>query len=136
MLLIPAHCLAIATIIGEASSEPYEGQVAVGRVIRNRMRLKYSSDGTVAGTVLRPLQFSLWNASEWGRIRVCKLDIDLSPEVAMAKKAWIESEDYIPLYQSIVLYHTIDIHPTWADRVTLITSIGRHHFYSDPNAAK
>lgn len=42
----------------EARGEPYEGKVAVGRVILNRMAAKWFSDGTIPGTVLRKDQFS------------------------------------------------------------------------------
>ena len=41
----------------EASGEPYEGKVAVARVVWNRMQCKYFSDGTITGTVLFPNQF-------------------------------------------------------------------------------
>jgi spore germination cell wall hydrolase CwlJ-like protein len=46
------------TIWTEARGEPYEGKVAVSRVIANRIAHRYASDGTVAGTVLRYDQFS------------------------------------------------------------------------------
>lgn len=42
----------------EARGEPYEGVVAVARVIANRIALKYESDGTVVGTILKRDQFS------------------------------------------------------------------------------
>lgn len=42
----------------EAGGEPYEGKVAVARVIANRTALHYSSDGTTAGTITWPNQFS------------------------------------------------------------------------------
>jgi len=45
-------------IYQEAGGEPDEGKAAVARVVRNRMRRKFFSDGTVAGTVLAKDQFS------------------------------------------------------------------------------
>lgn len=45
-------------IADEAGLEPFVGKLAVGRVVLNRMRLKFQSDGTIPGTVLRKDQFS------------------------------------------------------------------------------
>jgi spore germination cell wall hydrolase CwlJ-like protein len=42
----------------EAANQPYEGKVAVLRVVRYRMALHYQSDGTVIGTVEHPAAFS------------------------------------------------------------------------------
>lgn len=45
-------------IADEAGNQPYEGKVAIGRVVLNRARLRFMSDGTIPGTILHPLQFS------------------------------------------------------------------------------
>lgn len=45
-------------IADEAGREPHVGKVAVGLVVMNRARLKFMSDGTIPGTVLRKDQFS------------------------------------------------------------------------------
>ena len=59
----------------EASGEPYEGKVAVARVIHNRMAAKYQSDGTVAGTVLKKFQFSgFWFTMEDGKYTQTEFD--------------------------------------------------------------
>lgn len=50
--------LAATCIADEAGNQPYEGKLAVARVILNRMAAKYESDGTVEGTVLKHFQFS------------------------------------------------------------------------------
>lgn len=42
----------------EASGEPTEGQAGVAQVLKNRIALRYKSDGTMAGTVLGHDQFS------------------------------------------------------------------------------
>jgi spore germination cell wall hydrolase CwlJ-like protein len=46
------------TVWTEAAGEPYEGKVAVARVILNRIAQRYESDGTMAGSVLKFDQFS------------------------------------------------------------------------------
>lgn len=142
--LIPALCLAIATIRGEADGEPFEGKVAVAKVLRNRMRLKYASDGTVAGTVLRPQQFSMWNTDDPNRIRTANLDSEdlLSAE---AHRAWSLSkkQDFLPLLNNAVLYHTaaapivggkpLPWPPRWAKspQVKAVARLGAHIFYED-----
>src|ERR1700679_4041202 len=45
----------------EANLEPDDGLAAVARVVLNRARLKYQSDGGVRGTVFFPNAFS-WTA--------------------------------------------------------------------------
>jgi spore germination cell wall hydrolase CwlJ-like protein len=42
----------------EAQGEPTDGRAAVARVVLNRMKARYRSDGTVRGTVLAYDQFS------------------------------------------------------------------------------
>lgn len=132
--LIPGDRLAIATILGEAASEPYEGKLAVARVIRERMRLHYASDGTIAGTVLAPLQFSMWNTHDRGRIRVCKALSD-HPGLADCKRAWFEvlREAPPPDFERVVHYHADYIpKPSWALNHALVARvfhIGRHIFY-------
>jgi len=52
--------LAVATLWQEARGSSSEGKMCVAHVIRNRMAKQYTSDGTIAGTVLHPWQFSGW----------------------------------------------------------------------------
>lgn len=57
-MIVQDHDLLATCIADEAGAEPYEGKVAVAIVLANRQALKYQSDGTVAGTVLKKDQFS------------------------------------------------------------------------------
>lgn len=50
--------LATLCIFSEAANQPNEGKVLIGVVILKRMAERFESDGTVAGTVLAPDQFS------------------------------------------------------------------------------
>jgi spore germination cell wall hydrolase CwlJ-like protein len=60
-------------IWSEAAGEPLGGKQAIAQVVMNRMRDRYASDGTVAGTVLHPNQFSgFWFDFVGGKYtRVC-----------------------------------------------------------------
>lgn len=136
--LIPSGCLAVATIIMEAGGEPYEGKLAVAHVIRERTRLKYSSDGTVADTVLRPWQFSAWNTDSRARGRTC--NIETTAKIALdCFRAWDESEAPDPSWEGVVLYHAdrtvleqMGLHvPSWAATAKFVRRVGRHLFYRD-----
>ena len=130
--LIPPACFAVLTIFGEARGEPFEGQVAVANVIRNRTRLKYQSDGTIEGTVLHPLAFSLWNTSDPQRIRVCRADWG-DPALSLAFRAWHESESRLVVPADTVLYHRHDMPPhDWNfSLIEKVAQVGAHLFYRE-----
>ncbi len=136
MRLITDDALAIVTIFQEASGEPMEGKIAVGEVIRNRAALRYQSDGTIAGTVLRPFQFSGWNSTRDPnisalRIRSVQMD-DGAWLIKECAEAWVWSRDS-HLVDAAVLYlnpAAVANLPAWADPKKLITKIGHHEFYA------
>lgn len=135
--IIPEWALAVVTIRMEADAEPFEGKVAVGKVLRNRTRMKYASDGTLSETILRPWQFSAWNTDHPRRGRVCGAPLD-SPLTQDALRAWEESEHYTGLTERVVLYHTAAKPvgagrwpPTWALNAEFERQIGAHVFYRD-----
>lgn len=82
----PGALLLAATLYGEARGEAALGKRAVAWVIRNRMKAaeKWKAehkgrqhplfgDGTVAGVVLRPWQFSCWNKGDPNLARLLEL---------------------------------------------------------------
>lgn len=58
------------TIIGEARGESIAGQVAVGCVIRNRLRANHKNYHEVC---LSPRQFSCWNENDPNRVVLMEL---------------------------------------------------------------
>lgn len=132
MRLVPDDVLGALTIRGEADGEPFQGKVAVGITIRNRMRHRYQSDGTVAGTVLKPNQFSMWRYP-WPWLMTSD---DENERVQEAQLAWEESEGSDLLPPDAVLYHAEYVLPGWAQKVQFIRKIGRHLFYADPIITK
>ena len=130
--LVSEEALAVITIWQEARNEPQEGMIAVGEVIRNRMKQKYSSDGTVSGTVLRPLQFSGWNAKDPSRIKSLKIDDD-DATVKKCLAAWLLSGTGTNHAKGAVLYYAPAVvsMPDWAkpDVAEKVAEIGGHHFY-------
>jgi hypothetical protein len=119
--------------------------VAVAEVIRNRMERRYSSDGTVAGTVLRPKQFSCFDEPWRARLFQHHWDEDI---VVQARQAWdIAFNDdgtgeRSNLTGGAVLYHTIADPgrkvapvwpPVWAVKPGVVETarILGHVFYDD-----
>ena len=60
------------TIYGEVRGEAYQGKIAVGWVIMNRVAFAQARDGywwgsTIREVCLKPWQFSCWNANDPNR---------------------------------------------------------------------
>ena len=134
MNAIPPDKLAAITIWQEARGESFEGKLAVAQVIRNRMKRQYNSDGTVAGTVLRPHQFSGWNTNSVIRAE-SMLQNEENKTYISCQSAWAHSKDVYSTFFPAVLYHSKNMakYPDWAyaDNVKMIAVIGNHIFYDE-----
>lgn len=129
--VIPDDTWGIMCVFAEARGEPYEGQVAVGCVVRNRTARKFFSDGTVVDTVSKPHQFSWMNTGDGQRRRV--LGVDRSdPAWKIATRAWFESE-FAHLVDDAVFYHADYVQPYWSkvQGIEFVKRIGRHLFYRE-----
>lgn len=135
MKLFDDDALAIATIWQEAEGEPYDAKVALGELIRERMRRKYNSDGTVAGTVGRRYQFSSFNDDATNNARfIASLKLDLeNPMVQDCMTAWYASANS-HLSKGAVLcanLSALNQRPPWARDDKLVAKVGRTSFYKD-----
>ena len=117
------------TIWQEARGESYSGKVGVGEVIRNRVKLAWQGQNTVAGVVLYPLQFSCWNNYSPSREAAGQLD-DTDPIVAECIKAWAESETSNLTNGATHYFNPKIVHPAWANALgaTVQVPIGNHIF--------
>lgn len=128
MRLVSDQAWAVMTVWGEASSEDHDGRVAVCETIRNRMKLRLRSDGTVAGTVLSPLQYSFWNATA-SRRRIAAANLDTSdPLPADCVAAWVESETSNLTNGATHYVNTALAQPSWLANAYDLVVIGRHTF--------
>lgn len=132
MKLIDESALAIMTIWQEARGESYEGKLAVGEVLRNRIIKRVHSDGTIIGTCLKPYQFSGYNTNDPNRIPAFRLDSE-DKLVSECKKAWEESGK-TSLVKGATMYYNPDVPgiktPEWAKEEKFVTKIGHHYFYN------
>ena len=137
----------------EAGNQPDEGKAAVCRVILNREKLKYESDGTTQGTILKFDQFSwLWFAFVHGKytrisdtpeqaMSIAEYKLKTAPYGALAHCeaicAQVEAGTFKgPLYDELtpdtLLYANLDIipkAPIWADPGKFVVKIAAHSFY-------
>ncbi len=129
--VIPDDVWGILCVFAESRGEPYEGQVAVGNVVRNRTARRFFSDGTIASTVLSPHQFSWTNTVDAQRTRVFSVAWD-DPAWRVAARAWFESAQSRPVGNAL-FYHADYVSPSWAKAqgIEFIKRIGRHLFYRE-----
>ena len=115
-------CLA-ENIYHEARGESLQGQIAVAQVTVNRVS-SGKFQNTVCKTVYAPSQFS-WTRNKRKAVK--------------DSKAWQASLDIarVVLSQSITLpdfqalyFHTKQVRPSWANRLTVVAVINNHIFYS------
>lgn len=148
-----------ATLLGlciwsEAAGEPPAGRQAIAQVVMNRMRDRYESDGTIAGTVLYPNQFSgFWFDFVGGKYtRVCWTRQDAAARAqtlllrAEHQAVWdlcIDTAEGVldgsvppsPALDQALLYLNPSVLtrlPTWANASSEVAAIGHHVFYRDP----
>lgn len=131
MRLITDEALAVATVYAEARGEPYNGQIGVAEVICNRTARKYSSDGTVASTVLWPAQFSAWNTRDPNRVRAMLIDDD-DPVVQQCMAAWRAAVAGSDLTHGALMYvnpRTATGDLSWIAQCVETACIGQHRFF-------
>lgn len=116
------------TVWQEARGEPFDGKVGVSEVIQRRARNRFMSDGSIAGTVLRPYQFSGWNTKDPNRIPVAKLtDNDLI--VMDCIRAWEVAKGGSNLTGDAMHYYNKRLaNPRWARGAVVTAEIGNHTF--------
>lgn len=140
-------------VLMEAGGEIDDGKAAVARVIKNRMALKFESDGTVYGTVLKYDQFSwAWFDFVSGGYRRIAWTVDEAEKVAerdlnrAAPGPLLHCRDIAekvmagiyagPLYDHLTdlavnylnprILHRV---PAWASPDKLVCVIGNHSFF-------
>lgn len=130
-IMYSENLLAVATLWQEARGVTNDDAVlGVCHVIRNRMERHYTSDGTVAGTVLAPMQFSGWNPGS--RVAAQSLLSAMGDKRLLA--LWLRSNLTSDITNGAVLYFSPDAmgdrsNPSWATQENYACSIGPFDFY-------
>jgi len=139
--LTEAQIMAL-TIYGEARGEPYEGKVAVGSVILERVEHRDWDGKTLHEVCLMPYQFSCFLPADPNFKALKLIAGDWETKIARSK---VLSECYaitsglldgtIPRTPEIAAAHccqykTRRATAAWAKKMKVILTIGQHEFYA------
>ena len=106
-------------INGEARGESYEGQVAVGAVILNRVR-NADFPNTIAGVIYQPGAFT---AVDDGQINV-----PIDPNSSVVKAAQDAMDGWDPTNGAIYYWNPATATSSWIWSRKIVTKIGKHNF--------
>jgi len=119
------------TIWGEARGEGETGMQAVACVIANRVARPGWWGRDWRGVCLAPYQFSCWNTND---PNLAKLSLVTAADPAFAAALEIAAAAVTgqlgDITNGATNYHTLAIHPSWADAMTETARIGGHVFYA------
>lgn len=120
-----------ATIGGEARGEPFEGQAGVAHVILRRARLPGWPDD-IHAVCLEEKQFSCWNPGDANYLWVHTVGTEdpgyLSALYVGTGALLGQIEN--PM-EGATHYHSVSMHPGWADEMTFLGQIGGHFYYRE-----
>lgn len=117
------------TIYGEARGEGARGMQAVANVIMNRVKAGGWYGASVKDVVLKPYQFSCWNANDPNRQIILNATLaQLAQARAIADRAI--SGELPDITGGAVNYHAKNVNPYWAAKMTKTATIGNHIFYA------
>jgi N-acetylmuramoyl-L-alanine amidase len=129
MRIISDDTIATLNIWMEARGQKFEGKVAIGEVMLNRLNGGWAK--TLVEVILAPYQFSGWNSKDRNRILAVLLD-DQDSEYQDCVKAWDAAKAGTTYTRGAVFYYnptTITTPPDWALKAKKTAIIGSHHFY-------
>lgn len=106
-------------INGEARGEPYEGQVAVGAVILNRVK---SPDfpNTIAGVIYQPGAFTA--------VADGQINVPIDPKSTVVKAAQDALNGWDPTYGCLYYWNPETATSKWIWSKKVVVKIGKHNF--------
>ncbi|TDX49068.1 cell wall hydrolase [Orenia marismortui] len=116
--LSPTMRLMARTLDAEARGEPYEGQVAVGAVIMNRVR-DSRFPNTISGVIYQPWAFT---AVARGHIW------QQTPSDQIVKATLAAYRGWDPTYGSVYYYNAAKVETNWIFSRKIVRTIGKHIF--------
>ena len=106
-------------INGEARGEPYEGQVAVGAVIMNRVKSP-KFPNTIAGVIYQKGQFSCVTDGQ--------INADFEDETTVYKAAQDAMNGSDPTNGALFFYNPAKTKSKWLYSLPVVATIGDHRF--------
>lgn len=112
----------------EARGEILSGKIAVGEVIRNRMRARGRWRSTIVGVITQPKQFSAFNAGDPNATKFPK-PTEQAWLGSCASAGLVMQDASVDIADGANHYHTKAVSPYWARDKTPVIEIGNHVFY-------
>jgi len=106
-------------INGEARGEPYEGQVAVGAVILNRVKSP-SFPNTIAGVIYQPGAFTAVSDGQ--------INVPIDPKSTVVKAAQDALNGWDPTYGCLYYWNPATATSKWIWSRKVVVKIGKHNF--------
>lgn len=106
-------------INGEARGEPYEGQVAVGAVILNRVR-DPDFPNTIAGVIYQPGAFTAVSDGQ--------INVPIDPDSTVVKAARDALDGWDPTNGCVYYWNPATATSSWIWSRKIVTKIGKHNF--------
>jgi N-acetylmuramoyl-L-alanine amidase len=106
-------------INGEARGEPYEGQVAVGAVILNRVK-DSRFPNTIAGVIYQPLAFTA--------VADGQINVPIDPNSTVLKAARDALNGWDPTNGCVYYWNPATATSDWIWSRTIVKKIGKHNF--------
>lgn len=119
-------------IIGEADNQPWDGKVGVAYTVFTRTQHPghWHWGHNWREVMLCPKQFSCFEDHNLHRM----LKVMRAGGSEWVENYLIAKAVYLGIVKSYIgaptHYHTSDVHPSWADQINYITTIGDHLFYT------
>ena len=106
-------------INGEARGEPYEGQVAVGAVILNRVK-DSRFPNSIAGVIYQPGAFTAVSDGQ--------INVPIDPNSTVVKAAQDAINGWDPTYGCVYYWNPETATSKWIWSRQIVTKIGKHYF--------
>jgi len=106
-------------INGEARGEPYEGQVAVGAVILNRVK-DPRFPNSIAGVIYQPGAFTAVSDGQ--------INVPIDPNSTVVKAAQDALNGWDPTYGCVYYWNPATATSKWIWSREIVTKIGKHYF--------
>lgn len=120
------------TMWGEARGEGARGMQAVGNVVMNRVNAGSWYGASIKDVVLKPYQFSAWNANDPNRSVIENMtaqQLALNGSLAIARQ--VIAGTLPDITGGATHYHAKNVNPAWARSMERTATIGNHIFYRE-----
>ena len=117
---------------GEARGESKQGKEAVAHVVMNRYKHPKRFGKTVKEVILRPKQFSCFNAGSLSRANMLSVTDNEEWKACFSAAQSVYLGKVKDNTTGATHYCRNDCHPSWRKKMTPTTKIGNHVFFIEP----